>query len=281
MYIAVTRFSVFKPNSSAWSSTRSINDIESIQNYKNELFNEERLNFRIGFLSKVTIPLLKKASQGFKLVQVIEYSNILPQKFKNILFKLELQYDFIKLNEYDEMGNSKLTFQEIAIEHFQLKEEKSNIILGQFTLDDDDCLTLDYFKKSIKYLNKAFYGHILSYGSGVYGIFDENNKLINITETYHPKVNIGLMRIGIYKHETKTIALPRLGRHTRSDTYSPTILDSRDISFWWSKHKSQDTAGSDIYNNNYNRLKSSEHIENQIINEKFGIDFIENINSIT
>lgn len=42
MFIAITRFSLFIPHSNGWNISRNIEDINK---YKNELFEEKRLNF--------------------------------------------------------------------------------------------------------------------------------------------------------------------------------------------------------------------------------------------
>lgn len=280
MFIAVTRFSLYQPESTAWISSRSVNDIESLKKYKANLLDEKRLDFRINFLSKVTIPLLENASRNFDFVHVIEYSNILQPKYIEKLLELEKNYSFIKLNQYDELGLSKYSFQELAIAHLGLNKLNKDTIIGQFMLDDDDCITLDFFEKSIKYISKPFFGHIVSYGLGVYGIFDKINNVINITESYYPKVNIGLLRVGAYRHSKNAMVFPKLGSHTKADRYSPTIIDSREVSYWWSKHCSQDTANLKVYASDYNKFKEAEHIDISIIKTKFGSDFLDNLKSI-
>lgn len=280
MFIAVTRFSLYLPKSSAWIASREVNNEKTLENYKEKLFNEERLNFRINFLSKITIPNLKKSTKNVNFLQIIEYSKILPEKFKLILKDLESKNDFIKLNEYDENGMSNKTTQDITISHFNLDDFNKDSFLGQFVLDDDDCLSLDFFDKSKKYINKSFYGFAISHGLGVYGLFDQNNKIEHICESYYPKVNIGLIRVGVFRSEQKKIVFARLGTHTKSDRFLPTVIDSREISYWWSKHKSQDTSSLEMYSKDVVKIISSERTNEDIISEKFGKNFIKDLKSL-
>lgn len=280
MFIAITRFSLYQPKSSAWITSRAVQDECSLKKYKEGLFDEKRLDFRIGFLSNVTLPLLDKSSKNIKFVHIVEYSSILQLKYIKQLKELQNKYHFLVLNEYDEFGESRSTSHQLAIKHLQLCDLNKDCIIGQFMLDDDDCISKDFLEKSSKYLNKSFFGHIISHGLGVYGVFDDENKVVNITESYYPKVNIGLLRIGAYRHAKNAIVLPKLGTHTKADRYSPTLIDSREVSYWWSKHNTQDTANLKVYTSDYNKIKEASQIDTSIISEKFGDDFIDNLNSI-
>lgn len=280
MFIATTRFSIYQPKSNAWIVSKAASDPLSEKKYRDGLFDERRLDFRLGFLTNVTLPLLEKASKGHEFLHVIEYSSLLQPKYIEILNKIKAKYSFVRLNEYDENGVSKTNSTEIAVDYFKLKQLDRDALVASFILDDDDCISLDFFEKSKKYINKAFMGHAVSYGLGVYGVFDKDNKLVNVTQSYYPKVNIGLMRIGAYRHTHKKIVLPKAGSHTKFDRHMPTIIDSREVSYWWSKHTSQDTSNHDSYAKGYEGLKQAEHIDKSIIFNKFGEDILDNIKSI-
>jgi len=281
MFIAITRFSLFLPNSSAWLVSSQANDEKKIEEYKRKIFDKNRLDFRINFLSKITMPILKEASKEYNFVHIIEYSDSLPDEYVKELRRLEGEYNFIRLNEYNVEGNSLNTAHEIAIDFFNLGSvtDKDHMI-GQFILDDDDCISLDYFKKCSKYLNKYFHGHNLSFGLGISGIFDNDFNLTNIIEMYYPKVNIGLLRIGIYRHKSKKIVFGSLGSHMRADKYSPTIIDSREISFFWSKHLTQDSAQRDFHSEDLKKLNKINHIDHKLVLEKFGKNFIKDLKSL-
>ena len=280
MFIAVTRFSLFIPNSTAWLVSSHKEDNTKIEEYKRKLFDSKRLDFRINFLSRITLPLLEEASKGYKFVHIIEYSDSLPIVYIEKLRTLQDKYSFVQLNEYNIEGKSSKTAQDIAIDFFELKQvDDRDVMIGMFKLDDDDCISIDYFKRCNKYLNKYYHGHNLSLGLGVAGVFDESFKLSNIVEMYYPKVNIGLLRIGAYRHQTQKMVFASLGTHMKADRYSPTIIDSREISFFWSKHHTQDSAEKDFHKNDLSKLNSIEHINPVLVQDKFGEKFIENLKS--
>lgn len=281
MFIAITRFSLFLPRSSAWLVSMQAGDEDKIEQYKKKLFDSRRLDFRINFLSKITLPILEKASNGYDFVHIIEYSDSLPIKYIKELKKIEEKYSFVKLNEYNIEGQPQRSIDDIAIDFFKLSLcTDRDMMIGRFMLDDDDCISTDYFKRCSKYLNKYFHGHNLSLGLGVAGVFDENFKLTNIVEMYYPKVNIGLLRIGVYRHKTKKIVFSSLGSHMRADRYSPTIIDSRQISFFWSKHSTQDSAEKDFHDADLKKLDKIDHIDSSLVLENFGDLFIEDLNNL-
>lgn len=239
MFIARTRFSLFLPKSSAWLVTRGNEDIEE---YKRNLFEETRLNFRIGFLTHVTLPLLKEASKDEEFLHVIEYSDSLPNKYILLLQEMELTYDFVKLLCYDERGNTETDISTIAYNYFNLDVVKEEVMIGRFILDDDDCLSYNYFKIMRPYLQKSFEGFYVSAGTGAVGLFDENYRITSYAKIYEPKVNIGFMNIGSYSPENKKIIFnEKITRHSRMDELNRVILDSRQIAFFWSRHPLQDT----------------------------------------
>lgn len=239
MFIARTRFSLFLPQSKGWNLSR---DLEDIAKYKEILFEEKRLNFRINFLKKIILPLLESASKGYKLLHIIEYSESLPINYINNLKKLEIKYSFVKLNAFDEFGIPKYKTNAMIIDHFNLKALNKDIWLGRFVLDDDDCISLDYFKIMENYLTKCYEDFYVSLGLGIVGVFDERNQLVHCAEMYKPKINIGFMNVGRYSSEDKKVYFSKNGGpHMSMDKATRVILDSREIGFYWSRHPYQDT----------------------------------------
>lgn len=241
MFIARTRFSLFLPNSNGWNISRNLDNIE-ITKYKDKLFEKKRLGFRIKFLTNITLPLLEIASKGYDFLHVIEYSDCLPIEYIYILKELEEKYVFVKLNLYDENGKPNKKINSIAIEHFSLDTKKKDVFIGRFTLDDDDCVSLNYFKIMNQYLSSSFEDFYISIGLGVVGVFNEEYKLVHCAEMYKPKVNIGFMNVGRYYHEDQKIYFSEKNTaHMNMDKVNRVILDSRDVGFYWSRHYSQDT----------------------------------------
>lgn len=280
MFIAVTRFSLFTPNSSAWIIAKNANNKEAINEYKTKLYNEERLNFRINFIKKVTLPLLEEASKGHSFLHIIEYSDNLPLKYIKELKELSSKYTFLQLNEYNTDCIPKFTPQEMAIKHLNLQKVEKDRMIGIFILDDDDCLSLNYFNIMSKYLKTPYYGFTISLGLGVTGIFDQSQSITHITESYYPKVNIGLMRVGVYRKDSNKIIFAKIKSHMKVDKETPTILDSRVISYFWSRHNNQDTVNNSQYTNNLNRLLNAPSIDNKSLLESFGQNFLDNLDKL-
>ena len=274
MFIARTRFSLFIPNSNGWNISRNKEDIVE---YKNKLYEEKRLNIRINFLSHIMLPLLEKASKNYKLLHVIEYSETLPNKYIALLKELEENYSFVKLNLYDDSGIPEKKINTIAIDYFDLKSYERDVWIGKFVLDDDDCISLKYFKVMSQYLTSCFEHFYISMGLGVVGVFDENNNFIHCAEMYKPKINIGLMNVGRYSCKDKKIYFTSKGTaHMSMDKVNPVILDSREVGFYWSRHHHQDTRLNKTQqqvDKIISSLKALPEFNEEQFNENFGSDF--------
>lgn len=282
VFIIRTRFSLFLPNSNGWNISRNLS-LDEITEYKNNLFEEKRLNFRIRFLTKITLPLLEQASKDYELLHIIEYSDCLPARYISNLKDLEEKYSFLKLSLYDHTGKPQKKNNQIAIEYFNLKERNKDFWIGRLTLDDDDCVSLNYFSMMNKYLIAQFEDFYISLGLGVAGVYDENNKLTDCVEIYKPKVNIGFMLVGRYCCRNERIYFtPKTAPHMTMDKAVQVVLDSREISFYWSRHASQDTRLNKTQhqiNNLIMSIKNLPEFSKERLDKSFGINFYEKINS--
>lgn len=276
MFIIITRFSLFVPKSSSWLVSKS----KDLENYKKIIFDEERLNFRLNFIKKITLPIISEASKKHNIAHIIKYSNLLPGKYKSELERLSQKYPFLVLCEHDENGEYPIPDMQIGINKLNLASHNKDLFVGVLVLDDDDALAIDYFDRAALYLNKSFLGMALSFGLGVNGIFNEENQLIKITESYYPKVNIGLMRVGIFRLDLHNIIMGSMGSHGRADRFVPVILDSRKISYFWSRHSYQDTTQELYYKNVIAQALKQKEITADILDESFGAEFTKNIRNI-
>lgn len=278
MFIARTRFSLFLPQSKGWNLSR---DFESIAKYKDILFEERRLNFRINFLKNIILPLLESASEGYSFLHIIEYSESLPIKYINSLIFLEKKYSFVKLNVFDESGVPNYKTNSLIIEHFNLKAFNQDVWLGRFVLDDDDCVSLNYFKIMNNYLTKCYEDFYVSLGLGVVGVFDENHQPVHYAEMYKPKINIGFMNVGRYSSEDKKVYFSKNGGpHMSMDKATRVILDSREVAFYWSRHPYQDTRLNKSQKQVDKILASLEALpsfEKERLDKNFGLDFYDKI----
>lgn len=275
MFVAYTRFSLFLPNSRAWIISKDRDHAEDVDQYKSTLFNNKRLQFRMKFLKTLTLPLLQEASEGYKFIHFIEYSSLMPALYIEELKKLESNYDFLHLIEYDEKGCANKSRNEEVIKKFNLKESIEEQYIGMFALDDDDCVSLDFFEKNVRYISKPYKNFVISNGLGIHAFFDEKERVTKITEAYFPKVNIGQIRVGYYSSRSPdVIHYPRLRSHMFADKDTPLILDSRSMSFFWSHHIYQDTKNRSAYNASIKKMMAYREIEKKEVLESFGASFL-------
>jgi hypothetical protein len=247
MFFGVTRFSLLLPNSNAWYLSKDLYNDTAIEEYKARLFSPTRLDERIEIFFNLVVPSLNKMKGNHNYYHILQISEELPNHYKLKILELVSKYDFLLIQEVNKFGNSKTTLNEIILD--KTKELKNNEnIFGLFYLDDDDILSIDYLDKVKKYIYPEFQGYIISFANGITGLLQKSTSL-NTKNCYQPKINIGLMRIG-YISEKNEVILPIIGNHKYSDKFSPTILDSREIMYYWTRHLNQDSSRSfdDYYN---------------------------------
>lgn len=234
MFVGITRFSLLTPNSNAWYLSKDISDIED---YRKKLFSKTRLDERMNIFFNISLPALKIMKDKYEYIHILQISDQLPVSYKKIIEEYTQKFNFLKIQEVDINGNSNLSISDIIIRN--IKKNSPETIIGVFNLDDDDILSVDYLKNSEKYINRLFKGHIISYGTGLTGLLDKN-QVIDFKECYQPKINIGLMRVGSVLG--KKIQLPNMSNHKFCDKYSPTIINSKEVMYFWGRHFNQDSS---------------------------------------
>lgn len=248
MFVGITRFSLFTPSSTGWHLSKNAKDLESIQEYRNKLFDPMRLDERIDIFFNISLPSLKVMKKNYQYIHVLQISDQLPAIYKEKIYHLSHEYAFLKIQEIDVEGNSNISLFNLIKSNISLNAVKK--IIGVFNLDDDDLLAVDFFDKSIKYLNKKFQNHYLSFGYGITALM-QGSDVIEFRESYKPKINIGLMKIGVINN--RDLSLPESANHALVDKYSPTIIDSREVMYLWVRHFNQDSSNS--FNNPDRQLR--------------------------
>lgn len=238
MFFGVTRFSLFMPNSTAWYLSKDVLDDKKIEEYKQRLFSSERLEERIEIFFGITIPSLAKMAVGRHYCHILQISDEMPLEYKQKIVQISSDYDFITIQEVNRHGNSLLSLQDIILNKLGDQEK----YFGLFNLDDDDLLAMDFFQKSASYINEYYKGHVISYGTGITGLLRKNGVVQDPRLCYQPKINIGLLKICWV--EDGKIHIPRVGNHKFADKFSPVILDSREVMYFWTRHLNQDSSRS-------------------------------------
>lgn len=238
--IGCTRFSVFAPDSNAWHLSKL-----SREDYLSELYADERMNDRFDIFFGKAAPIYELFSKKCFYRHIIQYSDVMPQKWIERL-KLEVEkYDFFVLAECHDKG---LNLPIVDV----LEGEKSGTI-AFFRVDDDDILSSSYIDQLKKYLRKEFEGMIVSFGSGLMAGY-ENKAYYDFRVCHRRLLALGMAFIGSYDSIGKSYKLPKGGGHETVDLNAAVIIDSRIPTFVWTHHKNQDTKSKSSSNSVANHL---------------------------
>lgn len=225
--IGITLFSVLQKKSHKYVMLSAEHD-----KYIETLFSKSRLDLKSDIFFNLSLPQLNMMDKlGCSYFHFLVYSKELPQCYKNKIIEAGHKYDFlipIEVIDYDSF-NLKETLKPLV-------ERKSYFAL--FSLDDDDLISVDYLSKIKRYIDKPFLGFNISLSKGYTGFYDGSLK--NCREVRFPFINIGQARI-CESDENGKIFIPKKGSHMKTDEFCPTIVDSREVTFFWFKHLVQDT----------------------------------------
>ena len=138
IFLGYTRFSLVNPGSKAWI-------VSQREDYLEKLFAPERLNDRFEIFFECSIPALKKASAqtSIPFVHLFLYPEEIEVNYKKMILEKCLQNKFLIPVEIK--AGSPLDVKKIIENQLSLMNV-SNAIVGRFSLDDDDILSLDICK---------------------------------------------------------------------------------------------------------------------------------------
>lgn len=237
LFIGHTRFSLFDPNSTSWIASNG-SKFSTIDEYRDYLFSDERLDTRANIFINYSLPILELASDGYEYYHVVSYSDSLPERFEAKLIAASSRYSFLILDKHVN-GKGKINLDILARQKLSLKGEGGEIY-GHFRLDDDDLLAVNFFRQSSKYMSDTFVGFVVSYGTGLTAIFDDGN-FYYARHAYSPLNSMGQLRI-CSVDQNQVHRTPTVSSHNRVDRFNPVILDSQEISYLWVRHAGQDTS---------------------------------------
>lgn len=226
-FIGCTRFSLYIPGSNAWDISKV-----SEEDYLAQLYSDARMAARFDIFFNKAVPLYEEMAKGFFYKHVIQYSAVMPEKWKNKLFEEAGKYDFIVLSEASENSIST-TIKEILV-------DQPSGTIAYFRVDDDDILSVDYLSELKNYVSKNYEGMIVSFGCGLVATYVDG-VFRDFRQCYRRFLALGLAFIGGYDAGKKEYWLPRYNGHETVDRHSPAIVDSRNPVFIWTHHEFQDT----------------------------------------
>ncbi|HGG0699581.1 TPA: glycosyltransferase, partial [Campylobacter jejuni] len=247
------RYSLIFENIKGFKIDKNLSYVE----YVNKILDKERLKLRQKIFISQSIPhidMARKQNPDLDIRMQIHASHLLHDELKLELQQLSKEYSWIEILFFHPTDK----YNERALFESFLKKmvfEKDITPIACARLDDDDILSPEYFSIIKNYIKKDFLGFSFSAPRGFYAIY-YNEKFMNFTKQYKPKIAIGLAHIiGWDKKElkitTKYHAFP--GNHNSTDFYAPLILDASKEVFIRTLHQFNDDY---IRENKYSKLEA-------------------------
>lgn len=235
LFVGVTRFSLYIPGAQQWNLSAGSG---SEDEYRKQLFDQDRLDLRLDIFLNYSLPQLELASEGFDVVHAVQYSSLLPEKYRNSLEAAEKEYDFLKLIQSDDPQVHSDCVHQIVEERAKLCGYDV-LNYAWYRLDDDDLLGTSFFDRLSEYVSPAFNGFVVSFGLG-YSAFYSDGLFHNFRSLHRPKNSVGQAYICEFVAKTSSYAEANQYNHAKVDLAIPTILDSRKAGFITTLHPSQD-----------------------------------------
>jgi hypothetical protein len=238
LFVGYTRFSIFTPGSGAWVASNN-SRFKTEDEYRDYLFSDERLATRARIFTELSIPALAKASRGYDYYHVVTYNDFLPAKYREALEEAALRYPFLILDKIVD-GVGTMNAHRLLRRLYEPGGRERGEAFGLFRLDDDDLLASNYFTQMAAYVRPDMVGFQVSLGRGVTALHSAGG-FTNFREAYAPMNSMGLMSVG-QVDDAGLLVLPADASHNRSDRTNPVVLDSRELSWLWVRHNTQDTT---------------------------------------
>lgn len=236
-HFGVTRFSLFDPDSAAWRLTRR-GDWPDAEAYAEHLFSEERMGPRCDIFCDLAAPLYQQMAEGHSFRQMVLYSAIMPQRWKDRLEQAAERYPVLWLIE-SEGGSPDV--KSYLREHLRTHSSGQNSLVFAFRVDDDDLLSADYLDQVEPYVTAQHHDHAISFSSGFAALY-ENGTYTRVAPWHQRLSSIGQGSIGTWRAQEERLALTLIGNHNRTDRGRTVLLDGRRPTFLQTRHIGQDTA---------------------------------------
>lgn len=185
------RYSLYTPGTQAYHIASG-----SELDYKKNLFSEERLSVREEIFKSITLPSLRRINEanstvGFLVVIVI--SKELPLEYKQRLYGLIKDDDFIEISEQGELG---VDVNKALLSSAERKLSGDKALVATSRLDDDDALSITWFESLENYMDICNVGNIVTFPHGVTGFYDEETKkIIAAVEVDAANIALGLSNV--------------------------------------------------------------------------------------
>ncbi|QFG28864.1 hypothetical protein F6476_06410 [Pseudomonas umsongensis] len=233
IFFGVTRFSVYAPGNQAWKLSK---DEVSEQAYIQNLYSDERLSTRFDIFLNRALPIYQKMSEKHNYRHIVQFSELMPEKWKNKLLKSAEDFPVVLLQK---VANSTASIDAMLGELRRQQCDSSSVVW--FRVDDDDILSSDYLDQLERYAIPEFSGMAVCFGSGITAAYSEG-RFHNFRLIRKHFMALGLAYVGRYDAATEKLVFPKASDHTKTDIHTPVIIDSRRPAYLWAHHDSQDTC---------------------------------------
>ena len=222
------RYSILDMTNSRQFHTSSYQNGLNYENYKNKLFNPDRLNIRRKLFSNFCLHSLNMIYQSrgdVDIVVVLMISTELPEYEKRYLRELTIDYPFLNIIEchpYNvNISNSMLTILK--------KKITQEALVATVRLDDDDALTLEWLDSIKKIISNDNIGKIYSFPNGAACFYDDvNDVIIGATRLFSKNIALGLSCVSYFKNSLLSHNIYNLGNHMSLNSQ---IMVDHDIAF--------------------------------------------------
>lgn len=232
--ILATRFSVFSPTAGGLRIRQEFG--QDIEEFERVLFDPSRLDTRLDILTNLAVPRHARFAEHMDLVQLVQYSSNLPEKYIDALHKTSEKYSFFK----PVLVNDSTMFDSV-LDYLRELGPSFRGVFAWARVDDDDILSESYFRVIQNYLSEHFVGMAISFPVQAATLYS-NGLITNVRKDFVRNPSAGQTFVGRYNGLYNTAEVTGLVPHHEVDKIVPTIVDPTVVGSLQMLHSTQDTS---------------------------------------
>ncbi|MGJ8514021.1 glycosyltransferase [Carnimonas bestiolae] len=219
----------------------------SFSDYKNMIFDSDRMRQREEFFLSITEPSMRAIKQNapsdIRLRVIILTSEDLPDRNKKVLSDIEKKNSFFSIIYLNEDAKYLDVLRKFIKDDLD-KWGKDQAIYATTRLDDDDGVSQDFLVQLKNYLKIGFSNMCVSFSNG-YSAIHLNRDCTVYSDKHTVNTSPGMTFIDVYKKhspkESVNLVFDFL-RHRDMDTFRPTIVDGTKKTILYSVHEHSDLS---------------------------------------
>lgn len=238
LFVGHTRFSVFQYSSSQFGAVNGKFSTE--ESYRNFIYNPARLREKVSVFIEQSLPQINIAARRHTVVHVVSYSSSLPAEAKGRLREAASRYPLLRLNELEVGQWTEVPPPEHVVKEVLQSFGWAGRAFAVYRLDDDDLLGRQYFDRAERYITEQNLGYKISFGQG-YTALRLSGQYFNTRRIFRPMLSAGMLSVAMMD-EQGNISGRSFNAHSRSDRFSPVIVDSTFPAYVWGRDQWQNTS---------------------------------------